>query len=162
MCCGWPCECIKEKEAVQELKLTAPTYLANMPGKAIETEKDPDFGSPYVPVLIREVAGVRIVLGTHDCEDPDKPDVQIERRPNGWAIFLHPSAGDPCGYVYFLDHGRSFLVPEWSHSTIKVLAPHGDVPELDQPQANTQIGEKEVEAPVIKTLEPLDVMPELD
>ena len=38
--------------------------------------------------------------------------VQVERRPNGWAIFLHPiGGGDPSGYVYFLDDGRSFVLP---------------------------------------------------
>jgi hypothetical protein len=55
---------------------------------------------------------VRVVLGSHDPEDP-MPDVQIERRPNGWAIFLHPLGGsDPCAHVYFHDDGRSWLLKE--------------------------------------------------
>jgi hypothetical protein len=162
ICCGRTCEHIREKEPMQELKLTVPTYVANMPRKPTETNHPGDFGSPYVPVLIHQAEGVRIVLGTHNYEDYDRPDVQIERRPNGWAIFLHPSAGDPCGYVYFLDDGRSFLVPEWGDGAIEVLAVHEDVPELDRPQANPQIAEREVEPPAIKIIEPSNDMPQLD
>lgn len=147
---------------MQELKLIVPTYVASVPEKADGSDDNPDFGGPYVPIIIREADGVRIVLGTHDYDDSYKPDVQIERRPNGWAIFLHPSAGDPCGYVYFLDDGRSFLVPEWGDSAIKVLAIHADVPEVDQPQPNTQIREDELEPPIIKSLQPPDHMPHPD
>jgi hypothetical protein len=123
---------------MQELKLIVPTYVANTPENRNETHA-PDFDSPYVLVLIREADGVRIVLGTHEFEDCEKPDVQIERRPNGWAIFLHPvGGGDASGYVYFLDDGRSFLVPERGYASnkggIEVLAVHADVPELDDPQ----------------------------
>jgi hypothetical protein len=160
VCCGQVCEHIKEEETIQELKLTVPTYVANMPKKETEADDAGDFARPYVPVLIHQAEGVRIVLGTHNYEDYERPDVQIERRPNGWAIFLHPSAGYPCGYVYFLDDGRSYLVPEWGDSAIKVLALHGDVPALDRPQSNTQIGESEVEPPVIRTIEPPDDMPQ--
>ena len=51
--------------------------------------------------------------GTHDYDDYDKPDLLIERRPVGWAIFLHPlGGGDPVGVIYFLDDGRSFFREE--------------------------------------------------
>lgn len=96
---------------MEELKLMVPTYN----GKWL---KEPnctldDFGEPGVPVVVRPADGVRVVLGTHDYDDSSKPDVQIERRHNGWMIFLHPVGGcDPCGYVFFLDDGRSFLVKE--------------------------------------------------
>jgi hypothetical protein len=122
---------------MQEFKLFVPTYIGNLPDKNDEADGDSDFGNPYVPVLVCEAAGVRVVLGTHDYENLEQPDIQIERRPNGWAIFLHPVGGsDESGYVYFLDDGRSFLVPELGvgpTEAIEVLDPHADVPELDRP-----------------------------
>jgi hypothetical protein len=51
-------------------------------------------------------------MGTHDWRDNDKPDIQIERRPHGWAIFINPDAGDTVAYVYILDSGETYLVPE--------------------------------------------------
>ncbi len=135
-------------EDLQELKLLVPTY--NAEGFPDEVAKDemPEFGEPLVPVLIREADGVRIVLGTHDY-DCETPDIQIERRPNGWAIFLHPLGGsDPSGYVYFLDDGRSFLSPENNFGptpAIEVLEPHGQVPELDCPKPKVVIEGKPVE-----------------
>jgi hypothetical protein len=102
---------------------------------AVNGEKS-GFGDQGVPVLIHEADGVRIVLGTHDYNDHEKPDVQIERRPNGWAIFLHPLGGSGAsGYVYFLDDGRSFLVKEYGlgpTDCIKVLDPGETVSEVDQ------------------------------
>jgi hypothetical protein len=111
---------------MQELKLLVPTYN----GKAFESQvsagKLHEFGVPRVPVLIREADGVRIVLGTHDYEENGAPDIQIERRPKGWAFFLHPrGAGDPSGFVYFLDDGRSFVVKEIGAGAIE-LADDGD------------------------------------
>lgn len=93
------------------LKLMVPTYN----GKSLEEPncKLPEFDEPEVPVLVCPAEGVRIVLGTHDYHDYSKPDVQIERRHNGWAIFLHPLGGsDPSGFVFFLDDGRSYVVKE--------------------------------------------------
>jgi hypothetical protein len=98
---------------MQELKIYVPTYNAGEFRAAPKSQKSTDFGDPRVPVVIREADGVRIVLGSHDFRNSDTPDVQIERRPGGWAIFLHPVGGsDASGYVYFLDDGRSFIVPE--------------------------------------------------
>jgi hypothetical protein len=153
-CCGQSCDHIEEEEAAQELKLIVPTYLANMPRKQSKTDDSPEFGNPYIPILVREAEGVRIVLGTHDYEDGEKPDIQIERRPNGWAIFLRSlGGGDPSGYVYFLDDGRSFLVPEFGYAInaggIQVLAPHEDVPELDVPQLPPGGEENEIAPNVI-------------
>jgi hypothetical protein len=92
-------------------------------------------------VLIREADGVRIVLGTHDYEDYEKPDIYIERRPNGWAIFLHPLGGsDPSGFVYFLDDGRSFLAKEFGLGptpAIEVLEADHKLRELDCPSEET-------------------------
>ena len=100
---------------MQELRMFVPTYYGNAHGKEIPKECLPEFGDPCIPVLVREAEGIRVVLGSHDYEDTSVPDVQIERRPKGWAIFLHPLAGsDPSGSVYFHDDGRSFVVPERS------------------------------------------------
>src|SRR3989442_10209151 len=104
--------------ANHELKLSVPTYYGAVHGKQ-NILGSPDFDAPNVPVLIHEAEGVRIVLGTHDFNDLEKPDIQIERRPKGWAIFLHPvGGGDASGYVYFLDDGQSFLLKEdnWAGS----------------------------------------------
>jgi hypothetical protein len=128
-------------EELQELKLMVPTYLAERFATEDSNSDQPDFGEPNVPVLIREAEGVRIVLGTHEYEDYEKPDIQIERRPNGWAIFLHPLGGsDPSGFVYFLDDGRSFLAKEYALGptpAIEVLEAGHKVRELDCPSQET-------------------------
>jgi hypothetical protein len=116
---------------MEQLKLLVPTYYANLFPAEVAARERPEFGEPNVPVIIRQAEGVRIVLGTHNYDDTDKPDVQIERQPNGWMIFLDPVAGDPSGYVYFLDDGRSFLVPETPFGStipIKVLNTFQHVP----------------------------------
>jgi len=119
---------------MDRFKMMVPTYHAEMAAKAGLTDNN-DFGEPSVPVLICDAEGVRIVLGTHDYKDFSKPEVQIERRPNGWAIFLNPVAGgDTSGLVYFLDDGRSFLVPDGLPSeAIHVLDRSEDVPMIDDP-----------------------------
>lgn len=88
-----------------------------------------DYGPEiYVPVVVYDDVGVRVVLGTHDPKDHDKPDVQIERRKNGWAIFLHPLGGsDPCACVYFHDDGRSWIVKVTTHGA----GPTPDIEEAD-------------------------------
>jgi hypothetical protein len=119
---------------MEELKLVVPTYNYQLFPEQVEKGEKPEFGAPHVPVLIREADGVRIVLGTHDYEDLEKPDIQIERQPKGWMIFLHPCpGGDPCGYVYFLDDGRSFLVKEASFGPtepIHILEEDASIPEI--------------------------------
>ena len=98
---------------MQECRLTVPTYNADLFPIETENHHMPEFGPPNVPVLIHQADGIRIVLGTYDREDLDRPDIQIERQPNGWVIFLHPIGGsDPSGYVYLRDDGRSFVLPE--------------------------------------------------
>lgn len=97
---------------------------------------------------------MRVVLGTHDFEDMDKPDIQIERRPNGWAIFLHPiGGGDPSGLVYFLDDGRSYLVPDGlglpGSEGIRIVEFNEEIPLIDDPP----IGQADPE-PTIVTSRP--------
>jgi hypothetical protein len=121
---------------MEEFKLTVPTYYGAAHCKQNVLADLPDFDVPNVPVLIHEAGGVRIVLGTHDFNDSDKADVQVERRPKGWAIFLHPvGGGDASGYVYFLDDGRSFLLKadSWAGSnSIEVLRGHEELREIDE------------------------------
>jgi hypothetical protein len=96
-----------------EILLRVPTYYGNTiaaDGSSVDRE---EFDKPTVPLLVYPADGVRIVLGSHDLNDLQWPDVQIERRPKGWVMFLHPLGGsDPSGYVYFLDNGSSYLLKE--------------------------------------------------
>jgi hypothetical protein len=107
----------------EKLKISVPTYNGKWLG--MPNCKLPDFEDSRVPVLVCPDDGVRMVLGTHDENDRSKPDIQIERRRNGWMIFLHPLGGcDPSGYVFFLDDGRSFVVEQnsgGSTDAIKLL-----------------------------------------
>jgi hypothetical protein len=106
--------CYERGWSVQELRLNVATYNGNLFPDDVKNGVRPEFGSPHIPVLIREAGGVRIVLGSHDSTDLTNPDIQIERQPNGWMIFLHPLPGsDASGFVYFLDDGRSFVQPEY-------------------------------------------------
>jgi hypothetical protein len=120
---------------MSEMKIHVPTYNHGALVQGAKTDGKPEFGDPYVPLVIRRADGVRILLGSHDYYDPSKPDIQIERRPHGWVIFLHPvGGGDPSGHIYFLDDGRSFLVPERSLGTtppINALEWDETVPEID-------------------------------
>jgi hypothetical protein len=122
-----------ENQPMRELKLSVPTYYGTAHCKN-NVLSDDEFDAPNVAVLIHEAEGVRIVLGTDDFDDREKPDIQIERRPKGWAIFLHPTAGDPCGCVYFLDDGRSFLLPESGSGSrsIEVLCDREEPAEIDE------------------------------
>ena len=122
---------------MHECRLEVPTYNANLFPKEVESDRMPEFGPPDLPVLIHQADGVRIVLGSHDLDDLSKPDIQIERQPNGWVIFLHPVGGsDPSGYVYFHDDGRSFLLPEnglGPTPRIEVLKSNDGVPGFSSP-----------------------------
>jgi hypothetical protein len=100
-----------EKSKMDSFKMMVPTYN----GKWLEQPCSglSDFGDPKVPVLVCPADGVRVVLGGTRYDDMTKPDIQIERRHNGWMIFLHPLAGsDASGFVIFLDNGRSFVTRE--------------------------------------------------
>lgn len=97
-------------------------------------------GPPYVAILVRQGDGIRLVLGTHDYNDRRAPDMLVERRPNGWVVFLHTVAsGDPCGTIYFLDDGRTFFVKEYDAGAtpaIAVLETVCGMPEIDDPTGN--------------------------
>ena len=95
---------------IEGIRMAVPTYN----GKWLEEYPTlQEYDEPEVPVLICRAEGVRVILGTHDYHDYEKSDIQVERRHNGWMIFLHPFGGcDACGYVIMLDDGRSFVTPE--------------------------------------------------
>jgi hypothetical protein len=126
---------IKSTTSCREFRLLVPRYNGNLYPRYVASGKLAEFGDPETPVLVREAEGVRIVLGSHDYEDDTKPDVQIERHPNGWMIFLHPLGGsDACGYIYFVDDGRSYFLPEYPYGPtpeIAVLERGKRVPEFD-------------------------------
>lgn len=115
---------------MSSLCLWAPTYFGHR-HYARGGQENKEFDNPQVPLLIQIAEGIRVILGTHNENDWNAPDVKIERRPKGWAIFLHPSAGDPCGYVYFLDDGRSFFVKESGPTAIELIDDIEVIPELD-------------------------------
>ncbi len=98
---------------MEELKLMVPTYVGDCEQHNAEETDNPDFGQPFLPVLIHESDGIRVIMGSHDRVNSKVPDVLIERRPKGWVIFLHPIGGsDPSGMIFFCDDGRSYVVKE--------------------------------------------------
>jgi hypothetical protein len=120
-----------------ELKIFAPTYYGNIAAEKMALRAKREFDDPYVPIVVRRADGLRIVLGSHDYFDGNAPDIQIERRPCGWAVFLHPvGGGDPSGLIFFLDDGRSFLIPECGPGVttppIVTLEPNATVSEIDE------------------------------
>lgn len=116
---------------MSELEIDVPTYNGNL-SDPIARDALPEFGDPHIPVLIYRADGIRIVLGSSDYLDDNAPDIHIERRPQGWAIFLHPvPGGDPSGYVYFLDDGRSYVIPEHGSDAIRMVESGDEFAELD-------------------------------
>ena len=110
--------------AVAHLAITVPTYQGRTQAHAEGQVKEWD--EPRVPVLVCEAEGVRIVLGSHDYT-ANKPDIAIERRPNGWCVFIHPEYGnDAAGYVYMLDDGRTFFQHETGNAERTVILGHRD------------------------------------
>jgi hypothetical protein len=95
---GWSPGCVQ-----------VPTFFGHQENRALNQA---EFDEPLVSVLIGEADGLRLILGTDDPEDDEKPDIHIERRPRGWAFFVHPNAADPVAMIYLLDDGRTFVMPE--------------------------------------------------
>ena len=120
---------------MDDFKTIVPTYYGDAFSEQVALGNVKELSEPFVPFVVRVDSGIRIVLGTHEYEDLSKPDILIERRPKGWVITLHPLPGsDPSGYVYFLDDGRSLLVPEFDigrTSTIEIRTANARVPEVD-------------------------------
>lgn len=91
------------------------TYLAgneidNCDGCEIDK---PDYGAPYVPLLITCEDTIRVILGTHDQRDLRLPDLLIERQALGWLVAIHVNgSGDPTMCLYFLDDGKCYFTIE--------------------------------------------------
>ena len=117
-----------------ELKIYAKTYYGNVPEEQTEARKLAEFDFPDIPIVIRPADGVRIALGTHDFWNLEFPDIQIERRPGGWAVFIHAVPGDdPSGFVYILDDGRSYVnIEHGSSLPLRFLEEEEMPPELDR------------------------------
>lgn len=94
-----------------KLRVTIPTYSGHRNAE-LATNWGDDFVDPQVPVVIAQSAGVRLYLGTRDMNNEAAPSVQVERRTCGWAILIHPNAGDPVAAFYMTDDGKSFVLPE--------------------------------------------------
>lgn len=122
---------------MEETRFRVPTYYGVQNERRGTPHGQPEFGGPLVRVVVRPAGGLRIVLGSHNLWDGNAADIQIERRPNGWALFLHPAgSGDASGFVCFLDHGRSYVVPEQGGGPtppIEVIDSTDVIPELDRP-----------------------------
>lgn len=95
---------------LKEIRAEFPTYYGDTAEH--DAGKAPEWGTPLKPVVITPESGLRIVLGTHEVEAQESPDIYIERRPGGWAIFLHPEHGDPVAMVYILDNGQTYVQRE--------------------------------------------------
>lgn len=90
--------------------IEVPTFVGHQQSQNDGPQQE--FVPPYVAILAYEEDGLRIILGSDDLDENSKPDLKIERRPHGWAFFLHPNAGDPIAFIYLLDDGRSYLMRE--------------------------------------------------
>ncbi len=91
-------------------RIAIPTY---------DDERDDpcDWTCPH-DLTIRQTTGLRVILG--DPEDPNAPDLLIERTPDRWRVIVHPDAGDP------------MCVIEFTEKTAAVIPESGDAPVLTQ------------------------------
>lgn len=113
------------------IAMEIPTFFGHVREQTTANSTEPEFGPPFVEVSMYRQEGVRIIMHTPGIDDDDQPDIHIERRPRGWAIFLHPEgSNDPSGFIYFLDDGRSFVVPNGPEPLV-IREWNGDVPEVD-------------------------------
>ncbi len=121
----------KKNRAFKQLSLRLPTYNGTLFHEEVFNEEMAEYGAPRVPVSISYDLGLRVILGASDEKEIDrKPDLLIEKHPNGWAIFIHPAGSDPSCAIYLLPGARTVIVPELD-SSLEVTAPLADVPEID-------------------------------
>lgn len=119
--------------AGEGLSIDVPTYYGGVKG----AQPLPEFGEPHHAVRISPAEGIRLVLTSLDIPQERWAEVQIERRPGAWALFLLPlgQSGDASGFVYLLDDGRSFASVERpvNHPMrLKMVSSSEEVPELDR------------------------------
>jgi len=120
-----------------ESQFRIPTFYGAQNAQLPEPDKGRcDFSDPFAKILVRDEDGLRVLLMSGDIAPKDAPDILIERRPHGWAMFLHPVGNsEPSGYVYFLDDGRSYVIPETGLGPTPAIEVHDDPEaclELDQ------------------------------
>jgi hypothetical protein len=99
-----------------------PTYYgnSNMPKE--------EYDEPNVPVMFANVAGARLLLGTDDPTNMVVPDIQAERRPGGWAVFINLE-GDTQAVVYFLDNDTTVYIMPETLATVEVIKSERSLPE---------------------------------
>ena len=121
---------------MRELRLRVPTYNYQLHCREVDRGTMPEFGGPLSAVVVYRDMGIRVVLGSFDRANMRSPDVQIERQPHGWVVFIHPLGGsDPSACVFMRDDGQSFVVPEYPCGPtpeLVVLPPGSDVPGFDE------------------------------
>jgi hypothetical protein len=126
-----------------ELRLLVPTFNGHLYPDEVQRGAKAEWTEPDTPVLVQPAGGLRLLLGTHDSQNKEQPEVVVERQTDRWAIFLHMNGGDPVGHLYLLDDGRSFLVRDEYGEQITVLEPGQDPPRDDtcniEPSIHSQI-----------------------
>ncbi len=107
--------------------ITALTYYP--PSTVIDEE----FGAPLARIDIFEEEGARAVMLAPPVDgvfrnDQDCPNVVIERRANGWAIFIHKDGGDCIGLVKISDDGECAMERDRDSSEMTICTPGEDAP----------------------------------
>jgi hypothetical protein len=76
-----------------------------------DTREDPaDWSRPHDLVLRESTAGLRVILG--DPDDPNAPDLLIERTPDRWRVIVHPDASDPLCVIEFTEKAATIIPDE--------------------------------------------------
>lgn len=101
-----------KEQSMWQYHCRVPTYVGALTPEERGPGGGPDFAAPSVPVRISDAAGIRLILGTDDEQDRVKPEIVVERRPHGWAIFINCNADETVGVVFMLDDGRTMLLRE--------------------------------------------------
>lgn len=105
---------------MSHFQVRIPTFNGHFISDELEADQVREYGDPYVPVTVYKQAGIRVVLGTHNPEeDSHAPDLLIERQPHMWAVFIHPEGDDPSCYIYILDNGQTYIVPDAAVQIVK-------------------------------------------
>lgn len=123
-----------------KLLMRVPTYH-----RFTEEAQDADFGEPLAQVMIREAEGVLIELQKpgHEEGGDDNPDIVIERRRGGWAVFIRHDQGDTDCVVCILDEGRTVICPEYYKLRAGEVSVSEDEPvELDRCQVQEPVAKE--------------------
>ncbi len=117
------------------IRLTLRTYNGRRFPNAVTADRMPEYEDTNTPIVLTVDSGLRVLLGTHDTQDLGKPDVHIERQPNGWSILMTPNGADPIACVYIHDDGRMFATSDDMTQplgrSVTLLEPAEPVPDFD-------------------------------